>query len=184
MYFETVKSTALAPRNNKRLKILAQIALSGFMIVGCIAAFHHLNSDMTSGSAHAATVDASSPEAYQASHLRKSRLQIRSLAKNIYKKPNAIKGKEISSLAQIFYQPELTRIEGDIVMWQYRNEECVMDLYFEKGERPSGKEKVRHFETRFRDPQINNDDAGVCVHSLLKTSGAPRMVDVSAIFKL
>ena len=186
MYFETVTTTVTPTQANKRLKILTQLVLTGFTVVACLGAFHHLNLQTHGGSAHAAAARTASLESYHASRLRKSRAQIRVLAKTIYKKPKAIKGQAIANLVQIFYQPELTRTEGTMVLWQYRNAECVLDVYFKTKGSMSGLEKVHYFETRFRDPSRNapHNDSKACVHSLLKTSSAPRMVDVSSIFKL
>ena len=174
MYFQKV-TQASRTATQKRLRILAQLVLTGFTIVACFGAFYHLNADKKSGAAYAA-----------APHLRTSPSQIRTLAKTIYKNERAIKGQTLANLVQVFYQPELMRTEGAMVLWQYRNKKCVMDLYFKVKDGINGSEKVQHFETRFRDPNRTpgDQDTQTCVRSLLKSSAAPRMVDVSTIFKL
>lgn len=187
MYFKKIKTAKTPSKDRGQLKVLAQIMLSAFTVIACLSGFHHLQPSYNPGAAHAAAGKGIDPSLalYYEPHLRKTRSEIRSLARAIYKDASEIQGQPLSHFVQIFYHPELIRSEGSMVLWQYRNEECVMDIYFETHEHKKGSETVKYFETRSRNPHLfPEQDSVQCVHSLLRTAHRPRMVDVSSIFKL
>ena len=44
--------------------------------------------------------------------------------------PEQLKQLQVSDLEQMFDQPELKRREGNLTVWQYRSDACVLDIYF------------------------------------------------------
>ncbi len=62
-----------------------------------------------------------------------------------------LKGAQISLL---FSKPGLQRHEGDMNVWQYRTDSCVLDVYVAD----SGRGNVVHYETRARVKASRSDD--------------------------
>lgn len=66
-------------------------------------------------------------------------------------------------------EPDLTRREGAVSVWQYRAGSCILDLYFDKG----GRGTVSHYEVRERraaraqaDGRREAADSGACLAAI------------------
>lgn len=88
-------------------------------------------------------------------------------------------------IAQIFDAPELVRRELPTTIWQYRNDACVMDVYFTVGRKADvSRASVAHFEVRARDTRAKTDvKASDCVQDLVAHDSMISLIDVNAIFK-
>ncbi len=80
--------------------------------------------------------------------------------------------------------PEMVRFDAPTLVWQYRSDMCVLDIYFSAANEDDLQAPVAHYEMRARgqdvgDEQVNRD----CLHDLVTQRTAPRMVDVSKIYK-
>ena len=93
-----------------------------------------------------------------------------------------LKGHDI---AQIFDAPELVRRELPTTIWQYRNEKCVMDVYFTVGRKGDvSRANVAHYEVRGRDTRAKKDiQVSDCVEDLVAHDSMISLIDVNAIFK-
>lgn len=104
--------------------------------------------------------------------------------KEIRKNPDyllKIKGQQVLAL---FFEPELVREELPTVIWQYRTEECVLDVYFSTAKNDPMFSPVVHYELRARDSEISDAELrATCINALLYERNSPRMVDVSAFYK-
>ena len=84
----------------------------------------------------------------------------------------------------ILDQPELIRRDAPTIVWQYRNDECVVDLYFTTGAAKALKAPVVHFETRPRHDEVSDErvEAG-CVEALVRENAPARFVSFDSIYK-
>lgn len=75
--------------------------------------------------------------------------------------PEKIKGWDFDALINLpetdvlvaFSTPDLKRMEGDARIWQYRTQECVLDVYF-VGSNRQADSKVVYYELRNRDKAV------------------------------
>jgi len=72
--------------------------------------------------------------------------QMRSLLKG---STDAINHLQKGEVYLLFSRPELARYDGSVSSWQYRNEHCVVDIFFAKDE-ASKIDRVVHYEIRQR----------------------------------
>jgi hypothetical protein len=68
-------------------------------------------------------------------------------------------------------QPELTWGEFPGVIWQYRTDDCVVDIYFAAMQDDVSEAPVIHYEARSRDGKVEAIDANECVASLMRSKG-------------
>jgi hypothetical protein len=78
--------------------------------------------------------------------------------------------------------PEMVREDVPVMIWQYRTAECVLDIYFEAQDESDMEAPVIHYEIRERRAK-NYSVRKNCVRDLINRETAPRMVDVSVIYK-
>ena len=93
-----------------------------------------------------------------------------------------LKGHDI---VQIFSEPELVRRDLPTTIWQYRNDACVMDLYFTVGAAGNvARSDVVHYEVRGRDTRaekpLNLDD---CIGDLMPDDTMMSLINVDAVYK-
>ena len=93
-----------------------------------------------------------------------------------------LKGHDI---VQIFDEPELVRSELPTTIWQYRNDSCVMDVYFTvENINDVARSNVAHYEVRKRDTR---DDGNLavddCMQDLIAHDTMISLIDINAIFK-
>ncbi len=83
----------------------------------------------------------------------------------------------------ILNQPELVRRDAPTTVWQYRNEACVLDLYFTTADKAT-KAPVAHYEIRARqkDADTQNMHKG-CIRDLVRANSGPRFFNFSALYK-
>ena len=88
-------------------------------------------------------------------------------------------------IVQVFDAPELVRRDLPTTVWQYRNDFCVMDVYFTVGRAGDvARENVAHYEVRSRDTRLNKAvDASRCIQGLVKRNTVASLIDVKAVYK-
>lgn len=93
-----------------------------------------------------------------------------------------LKGHDI---AQLFDAPELVRRDLPTTIWQYRNDACVMDVYFTVGQSGDvARSDVVHYELRGRDTRAEKPlDVSSCVGDLLPSVSMMSLINVDAIYK-
>ena len=69
----------------------------------------------------------------------------------------------------ILNQPELVRRDLPTVVWQYRNDECVLDVYFTSSNTRLDNTPVAHYEVRGRE-DADEYAADVCLGSLIRAN--------------
>ncbi len=127
-----------------------------------------------------ASVSSSGDVAKDYSSTQKRYIQRALLARhdNLYKMDGA-------SLRAVLENPGLVRADLPTVVWQYRNEACVLDVYFKvKNEQDKADlEPVAYYEMRSRRIDEAHVDEQACLASLMPPANAPRMLGVNSIYK-
>lgn len=79
-------------------------------------------------------------------------------------------------------EPEMVRADLPSVLWQYRTERCVLDVYFKSKSRNADNAPVVYYETRARNEndKISREE---CLADFMPHSYGPRMVSVSTFYK-
>lgn len=91
-----------------------------------------------------------------------------------------------ASVRALLENPHLVRVDLPTVVWQYRSEQCVLDIYFKSDKRNVDLSNIVHYEMRHRDYRIEEDFIGreaSCMRSFLPPTTAPRLLSVSSIYK-
>lgn len=89
-----------------------------------------------------------------------------------------------AEIRAILDQPELVRRDAPTTVWQYRNDSCVVDLYFTTPNPQALKAPVVHFEARGRRDDISDEFAqSNCVQALVRETAPSRFVSFEAIYK-
>ncbi len=90
-------------------------------------------------------------------------------------------------VVQIFDAPELVRRDLPTTIWQYRNEDCVMDVYFTVDrEGDASRANVAHYEVRARDFRQGASEAlnaEQCVHDLVDNNVRLSLIDIKSVYK-
>ncbi|MAF98176.1 MAG: hypothetical protein CMH26_06040 [Micavibrio sp.] len=85
---------------------------------------------------------------------------------------------------ELLDQPELVRRDLPTVIWQYRTEACVLDLYFTTDSENVEAEPIVHYEVRARQSgHVAEKVKGGCIASLLKPRAYFAVLDSQAFFK-
>lgn len=89
-----------------------------------------------------------------------------------------------SEIRAILDQPELVRRDAPTTVWQYRNDSCVVDLYFTTPSPKALKAPVVHYEARARHDDVTDEFAQTnCVQSLVRDTAPSRFVSFESIYK-
>lgn len=85
----------------------------------------------------------------------------------------------------VLKQPELVRMDLPTVVWQYRNDFCVLDVYFTASSPKVLKSPVVHYEVRARQNDVADEEvSGVCVEKLVREKAAGQnFVNLDAFYK-
>ena len=91
----------------------------------------------------------------------------------LLQKPEHIKKMELEEIELTFSKPDLVRSAGRHKMWQYRSDNCVMDIYWKDN---GASQPVSHFEIRQRRSVLDGAQAVVepvvweCVQNIIQTN--------------
>ncbi len=87
-------------------------------------------------------------------------------------------------IEQVLSAPELVRADLPTVVWQYRTDACVLDVYFTASSQDVSKAPVAYYEVRSRDKkgelQVNAKD---CLSNMVQGGNLISFLDVSAFYK-
>ena len=84
----------------------------------------------------------------------------------------------------VLNQPELVRRDLPTVVWQYRNEMCVLDLYFTAASAKVAMSPVVHYEMRARKKGVEDTDVRAsCLKGLVRGRAGTRFVALDAFYK-
>src|SRR5690606_6876912 len=118
-----------------------------------------------------------SGEDYSASQKRAIRKKISARADNVMD----FSGRDIVA---VLSAPELIRRDLPTVIWQYRNAECVLDLYFTTAQPSAMQAPVAHYEVRAREKGVADEDVqNSCVKDIIRARSGVNLVKVSAFYK-
>ena len=94
------------------------------------------------------------------------------LKDDIVQRNEALLGLEGRQVLRLFDFPELVRLDVPVSLWQYRSDDCVLDLFLGVDDPKLSVERVIHSETRPRDPGNDYVGWGECVSAFLSPEGA------------
>ncbi len=162
-------------------KRLMRKKLPGYFLVACVITVIALMTSVL-GNRHGFNPAYALPSSYEDHTVIPSRT-LGLLKGAVYRPDNLllVMAKDVGVLLGV---PEMVRVEAPTMFWQYRNEECVLDIYFHAKDESDMNAPVSHYEIRAReqgaqDYQVNRE----CLGDLVSQRSAPRMVDVSRIYK-
>lgn len=106
------------------------------------------------------------------------------LLRSISANPDNIVGVAARDIHILFGNSEFIRQEGSVAIWQYANDTCVMDIFFESHEgRPEDLAPAAYYEIRSASQTKEPLDKVACVRDLLNGNAGPYMVGVGAFYK-
>ena len=84
----------------------------------------------------------------------------------------------------VLNQPELIRRDLPTVVWQYRNQDCVLDVYFTTASPKADKAPVAHYEVRARRKDVADEDVqNICIQNLIRERAGQNFVNLDALYK-
>ncbi len=87
-------------------------------------------------------------------------------------------------IALVLNEPELVRQDYPTVVWQYRGDNCVLDVYFASMEEDVSEAPIVHYEIRSREK--NMEDEAVfkgCIGKLMRPGKGFSMAKASSFYK-
>ena len=91
-----------------------------------------------------------------------------------------LNGRDVREILRV---PELVRRDLPTVVWQYRNEGCVLDLYFTTSDPQALKAPVVHYEVRARQTSGAALSQAACLQSLVRARAGQNFVRLDALYK-
>lgn len=158
--------------------------LLSFLIACAVAlavftAYHAFTRGQTGGAAFAA-IGSGFDESIKGQ--KYSRSEKRALSRSISYNPEHILKMTGQDIRAALHEPGLIRREAPTIIWQYRSEACVLDIYFSTPQQDAGLATVVHYELRGRG-QDGAEAGKTCVKDIIDAQNGPQMVDVSAFYK-
>lgn len=146
----TIRYVIVNARRKGRLTFSSRDALSLIFLAGLpfvMISSLSINNAMYNNQAYAAISQTASSQS-------ESDRMIRSLSAQLKSNPEMFLRMTGLQLGQVLSTPGLQRADGDMAVWQYRNHECVVDLFIAD----QGQGSVLHFEMRSR---VKNPAQGI-----------------------
>lgn len=92
-----------------------------------------------------------------------------------------LNGRDVQAILKT---PELVRQDLPTVIWQYRNEMCVLDVYFTTNEPKAFKAPVVHYEVRARNSALRDEDVqDACINDLVRERAGQSLFNLQALYK-
>lgn len=92
-----------------------------------------------------------------------------------------------AQIETIFDAPELVRADLPTVVWQYRNDECVLDVYFTAAKVDVSASPVVHYDLRAREvsrkAQNADFDVSDCIGDIAQGDNIVSFLDISPFYK-
>ncbi len=160
-------------------KILSSLMAGGVML-GLFVLIHGLRQG--EGEALASSSSVSGKEI--ADGARYSAVQKRGIRRAVMANPDELMSLNGRDVRAVLNQPGLVRRDLPTVVWQYRNEACVLDVYFTTASAKATKAPVAHYEIRARQKGVTDEDVqDVCVQSLVRERAGQSFVNLDALYK-
>lgn len=106
------------------------------------------------------------------------------LLKAVGVNPDAMIGISARDLHVLFGNSDFIRYEGRSMLWQYKNDSCVLDIFFETREGKSqDMAPAAYYEIRPAASDSGEVDKPSCIRDLLNASAGPYMVGVRTFYK-
>ncbi len=161
-------------------KEYSSFLIACFLALGVFALNHYLRGE--GGAAYASVF--SSGHGVEQPYSERARSKIR---RNIVHSSDRILKLSGRDIYEVLDRPELVRRDLPTIVWQYRNDSCVLDVYFTTSGDDVLTEPVVHYEVRLR----QRADKGVkaepraCLSSLVKAKrrGVFSVLDAQAFYK-
>lgn len=110
--------------------------------------------------------------------------QKRQIRRDIRRDPENILGFTGRDVHAALNAPELVRKDAPTIVWQYRNEDCILDLYFTTSKNDAADAPVVYYEMRSREGNAATPAASkTCASSLVEAQSGPSLINVSAFYK-
>lgn len=103
--------------------------------------------------------------------------------KKISHNPDAVLNLTGQDIQAALKAPGLIRRDLPTIIWQYRSDSCVLDIYFKATSDNVEQMKASHYEMRQRQGHAENFEKIECANSIARTQSGMRMVDIKAIYK-
>lgn len=109
----------------------------------------------------------------------------RAIRRTIMNSPRGIMELNGREVRAVLNQPELVRRDEPTVVWQYRNESCVLDVYFTTRHSKVAASPVAHYEIRAREVGVEDDAVqATCVADMVRErTGGVNFVNLDGIYK-
>lgn len=106
------------------------------------------------------------------------------LRREFRRNPEAVLGLTGQDVRATLNEPELVRRDAPTIVWQYRNEDCILDLYFTTSKNDAAAAPVIYYEMRSREENsASGASSQECASSLVSAQSGPSLINVSAFYK-
>ncbi len=106
------------------------------------------------------------------------------LLKTVIYRPDNLLYVTAKDVRALLHEPEMVRVDAPTMVWQYRSDECVLDIFFKANSEADINAPVKHYEIRSRAQGVEDYHVRkTCVRGIMANRTAPQMVDVSKIYK-
>lgn len=160
-------------------KDLLSFLIACGVAIAVFAAFQAFNRS-GDGAAHAA-IDSSGDEVQN--NQKYSRAGRKDMRRSISYNPDLLLNLTGQDIRAVLQEPSLIRREEPTVIWQFRSEACVLDLYFTTTHKDAADAKVVYYEVRGREQNGDEKTGNACMKDIVDEHNNPRMVDVSTFYK-
>ncbi len=110
--------------------------------------------------------------------------QRRHIRRAVLSEPQNLKKLHGLSILAALDKPEIIRKDLPAVVWQYRNNGCVLDVYFKSKDGKTESAPVVHYEVRNQAAENDNTpDARTCLRGIMDAHAGTQMVGVSTFYK-
>lgn len=140
--------------------------LLSFVIAGAFVLSVFIGNQILRGADHG-VAEAAFPDAVDGDEVTAVTARKRGLRYRIVEDSDVILGLKGQEVFQLFQEPELVRRDLPTVVWQYRTNVCVLDVYFTAARDDVLKSNVAHYELRSRLEHRQKDAAAVDVEDCL-----------------
>ena len=114
---------------------------------------------------------------------RYSAAERRSFRRTVLSMPDGLLSLNGGQVRAVFNQPELVRRDLPTIVWQYRNAQCVLDVYFTARAQVAATPVV-HYEVRARGKDARDEDVqGRCLQALVRERAGARLVTIDRFYK-
>ena len=153
----------------------AALVLGGLMTINAVL-------KMSEGLAFASP--ASNGSVVQDDDATKAYIARRNMRREINGNHQAILNLTGGDIQAVLSEPEMVRQDSPTIVWQYRNENCVLDVFFTTADQNALSAPAVHYEMRSRkDASADQDIQKNCMRSLLRRGSPIQFTDIESFYK-